>query len=131
VFTNLVQEIVMKSTIKTRFTSMPSLIAASVIALACAASGSRAQASDTNQPLTKTVAYGDLNLDAAGGAKALYTRLRYAAEDVCSPFEAKELSRQRIWQRCVDSALARAVEQINKPMVTALHDRRANGVSAG
>jgi UrcA family protein len=121
----------MKSAITTRTVSMPAVIAASVLALICAASNSRALAAEPDQYLTKMVPYGDLNLDAEAGAKAFYVRLRYAAKYVCSPLEAKELSRHRIWQSCVDQALASAVRRIDKPLVTALHNQSVTISSAG
>jgi len=76
--------------------------------------------------------YGDLNLDSVQGAKMLYTRLRAAAQQVCSPLESKELSRRGLWLTCVSDALAAAVKQVNKPMLTAVHSqnvRSSSGIS--
>jgi UrcA family protein len=121
----------MKSLIKSQSATIPSVIAVTIVALVCAVSAGRAQASEASQPLTKKVTYGDLNLDTESGAKALYARLRYAAKYVCSSYESKELSRQKVWQICVNNALASAVQQINKPMVTALYRPSVNGSSTG
>jgi UrcA family protein len=121
----------MKSAINIRSAAIPSIVAVALLAVAGAGSGGRAQASEAGEPLTEKVAYGDLNLATEQGAKVLYVRLRYAAQDVCRPFEARELSRRRVWQKCIDQALSSAVEQINRPMVTAVHNQRSNHSSAG
>jgi UrcA family protein len=121
----------MKSAIGSHSPSMTSVMAATLVALACIAGGGTAQASDADQNLTRKVSYGDLNLDTQEGAKALYARLRYAAMEVCSPLEARELNRHLVWERCVDGALSSAVGQINKPTVTALHDLKVRASRPG
>jgi len=115
----------METAIKTRSQSMAFILAASLVALGCAAIDSRAQAADAQQPLTKTVAYGDLNLDSEQGAKVLYARLRRAAEDVCLPLDGRNLTQRSNWQRCFNNAVASAVAQVNKTTVTALHNQTA------
>jgi UrcA family protein len=120
----------MNTSIKTHSKSMASMIGATLVVLACAAGSGPAMAQQA-QFLTKTVAYGDLNIDSAQGARTLYARIRYAAQDVCSPLESRELARKRAWQSCVDTALASAVTKINQPMVTALYNQSANRPSAG
>jgi len=111
--------------------ALPSMIAAALVAIACAAGAPTAQASEPGQPLTKKVAYGDLNLDSEQGAKTLYARLRSAAREVCTPFESIELARRIVRQACVDHAVTSAVGQINRPTVTAVHNRSVNRSSAG
>lgn len=113
----------MKSTINTASRATTVLLGISFVALGCAVFGSRAQAADPEQPLTKTVAYGDLNLDSEQGAKVLYARLRRAAEDVCLPLAGRDLTQRSIWQRCFNTAIDSAVGQVNKLSVTALHNQ--------
>jgi UrcA family protein len=62
---------------------------------------------------TRTVAYGDLNLDSAGGAKALYHRIKAAAREVCSPLDGKDLTLRAAWQSCYDHAIDAAVVKVN------------------
>jgi UrcA family protein len=111
----------MKIAMTTQFKSTPLLVAAGCVALSFAALSGRAQAAD-QQPLSKVVAYADLNIDSEQGAQVLYTRLRGAAKDVCFPLESRDLLKNR-WQRCFDSALASAVAHVNTVRVTALHNR--------
>jgi UrcA family protein len=130
-FTKLNRDITMKIAINGQCAALPSVIAAALVAVACAASADTTQASKPGQPLTKMVSYADLNLDTEQGASTLYHRLRFAAKEVCFPYESIELTRRIVWQTCIDRAVTLAVEQVNRPMVTAVHDRSANRASTG
>jgi UrcA family protein len=116
----------MKTPIKIKLNSTAAFLAASFFALACATIGSLAQAAEPAQALTKVVAYGDLNLDSAQGAKVLYARLRSAAQIVCSPLEGRGLIQNGLWQSCFDNAVSAAVGQVNKTTVSALHSQMIN-----
>ena len=76
--------------------------------------------------LSTNVQFGDLNLDLPAGARILYARLSEAARIVCSPLEGRDLATTMKWHVCYDSAISAAVAQIDKPMVTQLHDGSAN-----
>ena len=121
----------MKISIKAPSRPIISVILATFIALAGTAASGTVVAHPDDQVLSKTVTYDDLNLESEKGAKVLYARLRHAAQDVCSPFESRELSRKQIWHTCVDNALASAVRQLNNPRVTALHNQSAKRASMG
>jgi UrcA family protein len=121
----------MQSSIKTQSQSITSMMLAGFAALACVAHGGTVVAQPA-EPLTKIVAFGDLNLDSDQGAKVLYARLRHAAQYVCAPLEdSRDLSLKAIWQNCVENSLSDAVGRINKPHVTALHNRIAGRTSTG
>jgi UrcA family protein len=115
----------MKTAIKTQLNSTAFLLATGLLAFICAASGA-ALAAEPSQSLTKIVHYGDLNLDSEQGAQALYARLRSAARQVCSPLESAEMSRQRQWEKCFNNAVANAVGQVDKTMLSALHVQAVN-----
>jgi UrcA family protein len=100
--------------------SIVSIIATTLVVFAAASSALAAEPSDR---LTKKVTYGDLNLESPEGAKALYARLRFAAREVCSPLEGRELSHGSAWKVCVNDAMESAVAKINKPLVSALHNQ--------
>lgn len=118
----------MKNAFKTQAKSTAFILAAGFFAFGCAAAGGKAHADDRQQPLSKIVAYGDLNIDSDQGAKVLYARLRSAARDVCFPLESRDLVRNR-WQRCFAAAVASAVAQVNAVRVTALHNRAVSHVA--
>ena len=77
------------------------------------------------ESLTKIVNYSDLNLNGASGARTLYGRLRMAATQVCAPFTGGTLKDKTNWRECFDPALARAVAEIDAPMLTAYHLSRS------
>ncbi len=120
----------MKSTIKTQSQSAVLILIAGLSSFGLAITSGAAHAANSQQPLSRKVSYGDLNLDSTEGAKVLYARLRGAANDVCRPFEGRELILQRTWQTCFNDAVARAVAQVNKSTVTALHNQATNRPTA-
>jgi UrcA family protein len=121
----------MKTTIKTQSISAASILAAGFIALGGAATVVPAQAAVPAQSHTQIVRYGDLNLDSEQGAKVLYTRIRGAAGNVCSPLDGRNLIEKKLWQGCFDKAVASAVVQVNKTRVTALHNQIVNHTTKG
>ena len=72
------------------------------------------------QTHAETVAYADLDLGHEAGARTLLARISGAAKRVCGP--APELHDSRApYRHCVDSAVDRAVTEVNQPTVNALH----------
>jgi UrcA family protein len=55
------------------------------------------------------------------GVNLLYKRIRLAASDVCASLDSAELVSHRIYVRCVDEAVARAVAQVNSQALTDFH----------
>jgi UrcA family protein len=112
--------------------ALRSMIATALLAITCFAGTGAALAWDhSEEALTKKVTYGDLNLDNEQDAKALYNRIRFAAKEVCFPLESLDLPRRIAWKACVDHAVTAAVEQVNRPMVTAVHNRSGNRTREG
>ena len=77
------------------------------------------------EPLTKVVSYAGLDLNSEPDARVLYGRLRMAAVQVCAPFKGDTLKDKTKWRECFDPALARAIAEIDEPMLTAHHLSRA------
>ena len=121
----------MKTSIRTPSRSITSMIFVTLVALAGAAASGRVVALPYGEVSAKKVTYGDLNLETEAGAKVLYARLRYAAQDVCSLYQSDDLARKVVWQTCVENSLSDAVGRINKPQVTALHNKSASRASTG
>lgn len=69
------------------------------------------------------VDYQDLDLRQTDHADRLYQRLRYAARDACREHGRRDLAARSAEQRCVVAALDRAVRSIDKPLVTAAHEK--------
>jgi UrcA family protein len=108
---------------KTRSKSIASIVASTLVAIACNGGAGRVQAAQPPEGISKVVSYGDLDLDSAQGAKVLYGRLRHAAEEVCRPWESRDLIFLNEWKSCLADSMASAVAKINKPTLTALYEK--------
>ncbi len=68
------------------------------------------------------VKVGDLDLSHAAGVAILYQRLQFAAQEVCGP---SSVTGSRLGvsahQACVNDAVENAVQQLNRPALTAYH----------
>jgi UrcA family protein len=100
-----------------------SVIGASLFVLSWTACGARVRAAADTVVDVQRVRYGDLNLNTEAGAEVLYRRLRQAADQACTPFGILDAGVRASWRACYDKAMDSAVASVNKPMVTALHNR--------
>lgn len=75
---------------------------------------------------SRTVHYGDLNLQTTGGVEVLYRRINEAAEEVCSEQvpDTLDLQRRAQWHECVESAVARSVAMVGDEHLAALYTRQ-------
>jgi len=105
--------------------------AAALTLLGCTAGLPAALAADDSQAPSIHVAYGDLNVDSALGAKALYARIRNAAKEVCEPLDGGDLTRRTQYDGCVSHAITTSVTAVNNARLTAMHNEsvRLNGKS--
>ncbi len=72
-----------------------------------------------------TVSYRDLNVANPEGARVLYNRIRAAAQKVCGPTLASWYPGVRAsWNKCYEETVDRAVKDVNRPMLTGLHQKR-------
>jgi UrcA family protein len=102
-----------------RFTSMV-IIAA--LALTCVAYAGPAP----DRPHV-VVHFADLDLSRSQGAAVLYRRLRAAAETVCAPLDDRDLGRHLRFKACAQSALCRAVAELDRPALTEYYRARTSG----
>lgn len=74
-----------------------------------------------------TVSYQDTAFATQSGAANVYRKLKLAARKVCglAPGAALTLDQRTKAQACVDSALADAVQRINRPVLTSVHESSA------
>lgn len=69
-----------------------------------------------------TISFGDLNPANRDGAQRLYQRIRSAAQLVCgTPSSATDPQAHWTYRDCYRATIARAVEQVNWPTLTAVH----------
>jgi UrcA family protein len=75
----------------------------------------------------KTVKYTDVAASSTQGAVTLYNRIRFAAEEVCSPLDHGDLASKLHMKTCVNKAIVDAVSQVNQPALTAVYNARNGG----
>lgn len=90
-----------------------------------AAANALAGLADTEGPRVH-VQYGDLDLTRHADVETLYARITAAANRVCGRASPIELRKLQITKACRERAIADAVEQVNQPVLTALHQSRAS-----
>jgi UrcA family protein len=74
-----------------------------------------------------TIRVGDLDLSDGGDARAMLARIRKASAAVCraSPGAGgSEIAAIELYDRCFRESVARAVGQLDAPLVTAAHESR-------
>jgi UrcA family protein len=69
---------------------------------------------------SKTIRYDDLDLSKPAGAKALFSRIRVAAREVCSFPGSVDWLQSVIDRACVENAIDGAVKKVNSPLLTSL-----------
>jgi UrcA family protein len=91
--------------------------AALLIGLAGVSTAAGTQPQDVQ---TKTVRYEDLDLSKPAGAKALYDRIRVAAQEVCSFSGGWDWRQAAVDRTCTENAIDGAVKKVNSPTLTTL-----------
>ncbi|HXQ46650.1 MAG TPA: UrcA family protein [Caulobacteraceae bacterium] len=108
-----------------RFLTAPVLCVAAAATLSCAIPAV-AQISDTVPSVT--VKYSDLNIGSRAGVQALFKRIDAAANTACGGApDIRQLNQLASFEACCRSAVARAVVEVNSPMLKAM----AHGGSPG
>jgi len=105
----------MRSTIRTLFLFLFAVVASSV-----------AMADPLVTVKSEVVHYGDLRLISAVGAAVLYGRLRGAAERACGALDGRQPSQAARYRVCVDDAVAKAVAEVNEPVLTTYYESKHN-----
>jgi UrcA family protein len=71
---------------------------------------------------TRRVNFADLDLARNEGAATLYSRIKSAARQVCDPLVVYALRDSMLrMHRCEEDAIARAVADVNAPVLTSYH----------
>ena len=92
---------------------------------ACAAIGAvgSAHAATAGSPAVK-VRYSDLNLSTEQGSIVLYGRIVAAAHEVCAADVFRDLRAVAAAKTCAAEAIARAVRDVNSPMLASVYAAR-------
>ena len=103
------------------------LISALVAGLVCAGEAAlfAAATAAAEPPQSVTVRFTDLDLNRPADVAQLYHRIRNAAQSACG---ARDLELTNWddpdWHRCVYVAIGQAVAQVDRPALTAYHQRQ-------
>jgi UrcA family protein len=84
-------------------------------------------ADSVDQPPTRTIRFGDLNLDTRSGAETLLRRIQIAASYVCKEYEPQGNGLPTtVHESCIRNAVSGAVRNVNSPLLTAYYNEREN-----
>jgi UrcA family protein len=83
-----------------------------------AIASSAAMADATVTLKSEVVRYDDLRLISAVGAAVLYGRLHSAADRACGSLDGRPPALAARYRACVDEAMAKAVADVNEPVLT-------------
>lgn len=75
----------------------------------------------------KLVRYHDADLNQPANATRLYKRIHTAAEKVCAPFAEGSARLRSHLDECIDGAVSKAVTEVNRPQLDAVHSARIGG----
>jgi UrcA family protein len=100
---------------------MKSAIRHTIFAVFLGSLSALAAAGPGDEPAKRTVHFADLDLSHGAGVAVLYSRIQSAAREVCRPANARELKSIMIARQCVEQATARAVAEVNAPMLTSYY----------
>jgi UrcA family protein len=93
--------------------------AAACLAVGGVASSAHAQAIDSLPSVT--VRYDDLNLASERGSQELYSRIVFAAREVCAAPDIRDLAGMAAAKVCREQAIAKAVNEVRSPKLAALY----------
>jgi UrcA family protein len=89
--------------------------------IAASATGVAAAASPATDVPSVVVRYADLDLATDQGVRTLYTRIARAALKVCPDAPISDLNAVAQARTCQRQAIARAVRDVNRPMLAAVY----------
>jgi UrcA family protein len=105
-----------------RFRVTPLLLCGLATVAVSFAGGTAFAASQKNDTYSIKVQYNPLELSTQAGAESIYGKIKIAARRVCSmTSEPWDLARTRHFWQCYNTALAKAVDDVNSKNLTALH----------
>jgi len=108
----------------TTSTPLRGLIVTAIFSTVALSFASISTASDSTEAREVTVQYADLNVSTSRGAVALYSRIRAAAEGLCSTLNHGDLSSKMHRDACVHQSIADAVTKVNQGALFAVYNAK-------
>lgn len=100
---------------------LASLYVALCAGLTIALAAGSSHAASPDEPPSLTVNFSDLDISKPTGARTLYRRIQQAARIVCDVHLAKDPQKAARARACYETAVASAVNQIDRRAVLAVH----------
>jgi len=94
---------------------------AAALTLGALALNGVAQASTPKEFASVVVKYDDLTLNTRAGVASLHSRLRAAAQQVCSPLDSRVLGLREEYERCVTTAVSQSVDSVGNSNLKRYH----------
>lgn len=113
---------------KTIINGVRALTIGAIITLGFSAATASAAGLAADQALVR---YPDLDLSKMAGAAALYSRISHAARVVCQAFDSRQPDMTAKYDACLQQAVAKAVADVNSPLVSQYHELHTKGDRAG
>lgn len=98
--------------------------------LAMSPTNTFAAAREIDQPPSRVVAFGDLDLSQKAGVITLYSRINSAAREVCEPLDEINIKLLHERYHCRQNAVARAVAEVNSQALTNYHLGKGKNVAS-
>jgi UrcA family protein len=106
----------MKSTTATRY----ALVATALLAASLTANLASAATPDDG-PKQSVVNFSDLDLSQPKDARRFYSRVKYAARQVCDNNPSSDLRLLKLYETCLANAINSAVSQVQSVQVAEIH----------
>ncbi|MET0291027.1 MAG: methanethiol S-methyltransferase [Steroidobacteraceae bacterium] len=107
-------------TLRSRRRTLPIVVRSLVVLMLVAGTLSAAPADAAER-----VRFTELDVARPTGARALYVRLQRAAGRECQSLSGFDTRHRALRARCIEETVSRAVAELDRPLVTALHRRDA------
>jgi UrcA family protein len=104
---------------KTAFTRASAALGAAIAA--CTLFAGDAAATDPEVTVAYQVSTQGLDLNKPSGARELYTRLKHAADVVCTHGMRIDLAPSSNQQACYEQALGQAIRNVKRPLLTEVY----------
>lgn len=101
--------------------SAPVRVIGMALAIAAASLVADIASAKEHDAVSTVVGYSDLDLTQSSDTARLYARLQYAAKKVCNSYDSRELRMKERHAACYDSALSKAVAQVDDAKLSSLH----------
>jgi UrcA family protein len=121
-----------RATISSQNHLRPIRVIAAITALACGTGFVAAAPPTRSHVPSRAVRFAHLNLASEKDVATLYHRIQWAARLVCLDATfMSDPSRVRKLELCIDATVERAIGDVNRPPLTALHRSKTRHVAGG